>query len=425
MASVFIQTYGCSANIAESEMMAGLLGRAGFKLVNEPGRADVLVLNICTVKGNNTALREIRKLKERFPSKTFVITGCIVPEIIQPIRTLIPKAALVSTHNIDRVVQALKNALKSKTVEELDRRKIVKLMFPRKRKNPVIGIIPISSGCLDACAYCSTKLVKGVLHSYPPEKIIEEARLAVNNGCRELWITAQDTGCYGLDLGTNLAKLLQQIAEVPGEFFVRVGMGNPHHFAKCLDELIKVFKNPKIFKFLHIPVQSGNDAVLKAMRRNYTVKTFKGLVAKFRQAVPELTLSTDIIVGYPGETKEQFMDSVNLIKEIKPGVLNISRFIPREGTLAASLPGQIDGGQKKERSRTLRKEFDRIALEENMKWVGWKGEVLIDERGRQGTVIGRNHAYKPIVVKGNLPLGTRLKVKVVQARTNFLIGEKI
>ena len=422
MNKVFVKTQGCSANFAEGEIIEGQLQKAKFSLVKEPGLADVILLNICTVKGDTTALRAIGKLKEKFPNKKFVITGCITPEIVEPIRELVPKATLINTHNIDQIVHAVKNALKSKPIEKLEPAKLVKLMFPRKRKNPVIGIIPISSGCLDMCGYCSTRLVKGVLHSYQPEKIIEEIKLAVKEGCKEIWITAQDTGCYGFDIKTNLAELLKQVVEIPGDFMLRLGMGNPRHMTKYLDELVEVFKNPKLFKFLHIPVQSGNNDVLKAMRRGHDVETFKKIVAAFRKKIPEITVSTDIIVGYPGETKQEFVDSVNLIKEIKPGVLNISRFVPRPGTYAATLPDDVSKCEKKDRSGLLRKAFDKVAFEENQKWLGWKGEILIDEHGHTGTMIGRNFAYKPVAVQGEFKLGDKIPVEIIKARSTYFVG---
>ena len=178
-----------------------------------------------------------------------------------------------------------------------------------------------------------------------------------------------------------------------------------------LNKLIKAYKSDKIFKFLHIPVQSGNNEVLKAMNRYYRIEDFKKIIKAFRKTFPRITISTDIICGFPGETEKQFNDSLKLIKETKPSVLNISRFWSRPGTKAEKLK-QIPGWIIKERSRALTKLFHEIALEQNRKWINWKGAVLIDEKGKNNTWVGRNLSYKPVIIKGNHKLGDIVKVKI-------------
>jgi len=262
------------------------------------------------------------------------------------------------------------------------------------------------------------------LFSFPPEIIVKEVEKCVADGCKEIWITGQDTCCYGFDRGTNLAKLLQQIVEVLGNFKIRVGMGNPRHVPKYLQELVEVMKNPKIFKFLHIPVQSGNNEVLKAMRRGHTVETFADIVKAVRKEVPEMTISTDIIVGYPTETEEQFEDTLKLLRETKPEVVNMARFSPRPGTTAASMKGQIHGNITKERSRKLAKVHKEVALERNQQWMGWQGEVIVDKKADED-VCARNYAYKLIIIREKLPLGTVLNVKIVEAKAHFFVGKRI
>ena len=151
-----------------------------------------------------------------------------------------------------------------------------------------------------------------------------------------MWLTSQDTACYGYDIDTNIVNLLKKILKMQRDFRIRLGMGNPDYFPDYLDELIEVFKDRRMYKFLHIPVQAGSDNVLKAMKRNYSISTFKNIIRKFRSNIPDITLSTDIICGYPDETDEDFEETIKLIKEIRPDVLNISRFWPRPGTIAAT-----------------------------------------------------------------------------------------
>lgn len=377
---------------------------------------DWTIYNICTVKGDAKILREIRKFKKQNPDKKIAITGCIAPSIVEALKKIDSQILLINTHHIDKIKKLIEEKQDALTYA-----KTVKLGYKRKRNNPIIGIIPIASGCLDACAYCSTRLVKGPLFSYPPEKILEETKKSIQEGCKEIWITAQDTCCYGFDIGTNLAELLKQMTEITGDFKIRVGMGNPRHAVKYLKELIEAMKHPKVFKFLHIPVQSGNNEVLKAMKRGHTVETFEKIVKEFRKEIPEITISTDIIVGHPTETEEQFEDTLKLMQEIKPDVINISRFVARQGTLAAEMP-QVHGNIRKARSRRLTELQRKISLEQNKKWLGWKGEIIIDEKVKDG-MGGRNNSYKPIVIRKELPQGTKINVEITEAHTTYLIGK--
>jgi len=412
---VHVKSFGCSANHAEAEIIKG---QYKDELVDKEDEADTIVLNICTVKGDKNALDEIKLVKKNYPNKKIAIAGCITPSIVEPIRSIDPEARLINTHNILN----FSNLVNTRT-DALQHAKPIKLLQPRVRMNPVVGIVPISSGCLDACAFCSTRLVKGVLFSFPPDIIVREVEKCVADGCKEIWITGQDTCCYGFDRGTNLANLLKEIVNVPGDFKIRVGMGNPRHVPKYLNELVEIMKNPKIFKFLHIPVQAGNNEVLKAMRRGHTVETFVDIVNSMRKEIPEMTISTDIIVGYPTETEQQFQDTLKLVEEIKPDVINIARFAPRPGTTAATMQGQVHGNIKKERSRKLTELLKKTALERNQKWLGWEGEIIIDEKVKDG-VSGRNYAYRLIVIRKDIPLGKIVKAKVTEAHNYFLVGEQ-
>jgi MiaB-like tRNA modifying enzyme len=416
---VCVKSYGCAANIAEGEMMAGLLGPS-HEIAPERD-ADTVVLNICTVKGDAPALREIRHARES--GKRLVIAGCITPALAGRLQRELPGAALISTHQLGRVPEAVASAGTGQALVALERSTDSKLGHPRGRKNPVIGIIPVSSGCLDACAFCSTRLVKGRLVSFPPEHILEEAKDAISEGCKELWLTGQDASCYGFDIGTDLPCLIGRLCNIPGDFRIRIGMGNPRHVPRYLDRLVAAMQHPKVFKFIHLPVQSGSSAVLKAMRRGHTAETFRELARRFREAFPDITLSTDIIVGYPGETREQFLETVALVRELQPDVLNLARFAPREGTFAATMPGQVDPVEKKARSTELAEAFAWVALDRNRRWLGRTCEVIIDEPGTlAGTMIGRNDSYKPVIVRGTYPLGARLTVRITDFTSHDLRG---
>jgi len=194
-----------------------------------------------------------------------------------------------------------------------------------------ITIIPISEGCLGDCNYCSVKFARGKLKSYKIEDIIKQIK------GKKILLTSQDTGCYGLDINTNLVELLKQVVKVKGNFQVRVGMMNPEHVLPILKDLVEVYKDKKIFKFIHIPIQSGSNNVLKEMNRRYTVEDFIKIVKEFRKQIPEIHISTDIIVGYPTETEEDFKKTINLLEKLKLEVINLSRFAPRPKTAALKL----------------------------------------------------------------------------------------
>ncbi len=424
MVNIFIKSFGCSANLSDGEIIGGLLVKAGHKITDET-KADIMIINVCTVKGENTAIKDIKILRKNinYPDKKkYLITGCITPKIISEIEKLIKAVSFLSTHNIIDVVEVIKLIIQDKKIINIEKRTCEKILFPRNKKNSSIGIVQIATGCFNMCSYCSTKLIKGNLFSFSPENIIKDVENFIKEGCKEIWLTAQDTACYGLDINTDITELLEKLCSIKGDFFIRLGMGNPRYFIKFIDKLIPVFKNKKMFKFLHMPVQSGDDVVLKNMNRGYNVKDFEDIVYKFKKEIPEMTISTDIIVGFPEETEEQFKDSFNLIKRIKPAVLNISRFIPRENTLAFDRK-LVSSNDQKKRSKALTLLHKKIALEISNSWKGWKGRVLVDERRKDFSVLSRNFAYKPIVIKQDIPLNSYVDVEIIETKTHHFIGK--
>ena len=423
MAKIFIETFGCSANYNNSEIMAGLLIEAGHSIAKKPEKSDLIIVNTCTVKlpTENKVKKSIRnflKLK-----KKIIIAGCM-PEVQKDLlKNIAPDASLVGPHNVKDVVNVVDKVLKNKKIEKIGKRNETKLNLPEVIKNPIIQIVQISEGCNGKCTYCIVKLAKGKLFSYPEDEIVKQVKSAVKAGCKEIWLTCQDTAAYGQDINTNLFSLLKKIIEIKSNFKVRIGMMDPNNLVLILDDLIKILKLDKIFKFLHIPVQSGNDEILKKMKRPYTVDEFKKIIKKLRKEIPEITISTDIICGFPSEIQEQFNDSVKLIKEIKPDVLNISRFWPRPGTKAELMENQIHGNITKKRSQLLTKEFNKISFEKNKEWIGWKGPVLIDEKGKGNSFVGRNYCYKPVVVKSKKDLlGKEINIKVNEVTNHTLRG---
>lgn len=423
MQKIFVETFGCAANFAESEIIKGLLAEKSFEIVETKETADIIILNICTVKGNTRAMHCIQKSYSDSPKKKLVIAGCIPQDFIPQIKAVAPTASIINTHNVHKVTAAIENILKGAVVELTKKNKEEKLQFPRIRKNPIIGIVQISQGCDSACAFCSVKFIKGQHVSYSAEKIVRELENCVKDGCKEIWLTGQDTSCYGIDIGTNLPDLLKKLIEVKGDFKIRLGMANPKHIKNYLDALIKIFESDKMFKFLHIPIQSGNDAVLASMKRQYSINDVKIIVSEFRKAFPDITLSTDIICGFPGETAEQFADTVDLVKELQFDAVNISRFVARNGTPAAKMQCQINSNEKKLRTQAMTTAFVWTAFERNKFWKDWQGDIIIDESGRHNSSVGRNYTYKPIVINGKFALGEKVNVKIIDYTSTHLKGE--
>lgn len=421
---IYIETYGCAANQAESEIIAGLLAKAGFDVVKNIVVADIVIVNSCVVK-HTTEQRLLSRLKEiSVLQKKLIIAGCAPEGLYKKITDAAPEASLVSTHQITKIAQVVKKVLAGKRVELLGETKEVKLCLPRIRTNPLIAIVEIAEGCVGNCSYCATRFAKGKLFSYPKGKILKEVSIAVKGGCRELWLTAQDTAVYGLDCGETLPLLLKEITKIPGNFFVRVGMANPKNVLPILNGLIDAYNSEKIYKFLHLPVQSGSDAVLEKMKRGYKIEEAEKIISCFRKAYPRLQLWTDVIVGFSGESDSQFENTLKFLESVKPDFVNVSRYGIRDGTEAAGMP-QIKTEIKKQRSVEASALARKLSLEKNKGLLGWSGRALITEKTKTG-FMGRNFAYKPIVINSDKNvLGKIVDVKIVGATQTALLGEVI
>jgi threonylcarbamoyladenosine tRNA methylthiotransferase CDKAL1 len=423
---VLVKSYGCSANLADGEVLAGCLAKAGYELTGSASEADVVVYNTCAVKGP-TENRIIETLKRVPPEKKVIVAGCLPLINFERLRREVRFDGVAGPSAGERIVDVVERVLEGEKIVELGDalNAMPTLNLPRLRSNAVISILPVSYGCLGMCAYCCVVFARGHLRSYAIEELTERVRKDLAAGAKEFWVTSQDTACYGRDIDTNLAAFLTALGDVEGDFRVRVGMMTPSMVTDSLDELIAAFKNSKIFKFVHLPVQSGDDRVLKRMRRFYTVQDFKEIVDAFRAAFPEVTLATDIICGFPGETREAFENTLKLIGEVKPDIVNVSKFFARPRTAAAEMHDAfLESAEIKRRSTEAAKLVKRVSLERNQRWVGWSGEVLMDEKGKvHGSWIGRNFAYKPVTLKSSADLlGKTLQVKVVKAFPTYLAG---
>ena len=424
MPNVHVKSYGCSANKADAEIARGALTENGHTLVDTPEEADINIILTCVVKTptEQKVSKELRQLEAS--GKPLIVAGCMPKSMTQQVKKLVPSASLVGPDDLENITDAVNQTLSGEQVIYIDGEATDRTCLPRVRENPLIHIAPISTGCLGNCSYCIVKFARGHLYSFEAEKIVQDTATAISEGCREIWVTAEDTATYN-DNGVMLPELLDRITALEGDFRVRVGMTTPNSFSKIMDDMIESMKSPKLYKFIHIPIQAGNDKILQAMRRKYTVQEFKAVVNRLREAIPEIGISTDIICGFPGETPEQFQDSLDLIKWLRPDVLNINRFWERPGTDAAKMPGRLHGRETKERSRMMTKLWKEIAVDVGKRWIGWEGEILVTEHGKRDTKVGRNYVYKAIAVKTDAPLGSFVNVRVKKSGVGYLVADEI
>ncbi|HLE34517.1 MAG TPA: tRNA (N(6)-L-threonylcarbamoyladenosine(37)-C(2))-methylthiotransferase [Nitrososphaerales archaeon] len=421
MAKVRIESYGCSASMADSEMIAGLLKSNGHELVSDVNGADVNLIVTCAVK-DVTANRMVYRIKDLTMSgKPLVVAGCLAKAEPDRIERLSPGASMLGPHAIDRAVDVVNTAINGGRSVVLTDSTKPKVNLPRLRFNPVVSIVEIASGCVSECTFCETKLAKGRLRSYRIGDIVRQVREDVRQGCREVWLTSTDNGPYGRDLKCNLAHLIDEVSNVEGDFMIRVGMMNPMHIPFMLEDLVEAYRNDKVFKFLHIPVQSGSDKILRLMKRGHRAALFADITRRFRDEFKQFTIATDVIAGFPEEDEVDFQQTLELLKEVEPDVINISKYSARPRT-EASLMKKVNVKIVKERTRELHQLANSIGYRRNRTWQDWRGEILVDEITDDG-VRGRNFAYKPVFVKEKVVLGWKTNVKINRISRHFLFGK--
>jgi len=411
MKSAYVEGHGCSLNLGQTEKIRALLSKK-FSLVSSPENADFIVINTCAVKTatENSMLRRIRALGSiaRANNSKLVVCGCLPLVSRDKVLAAFPEAKLFGVE-----LSELAGFFGLPLPES-------ELSVENTRSNPLIAIIPIASGCLGSCAYCCVKNARGSLKSFPVDAIKEAFARAVETA-REVWLTSNDNGCYGFDIGSSLPELLESLLSVKGSYRVRVGMMNPWHAKKFFPALLGAMDDRRVYRFLHLPVQSGSDNVLALMERHYTVQEFKSLVGMARKRFPDMTISTDIIAGFPGETEADFLESVKLLEELKFDIVNVSRFGFRPGTKALELGGRVAGAEVKRRTKILSLKARALGLERNNRFVGSEQEILVTGRGVKGGFAGRTLSYKPVVVEQAVP-GCFLKVRIEGASQSHLVG---
>lgn len=406
----FVESYGCTMNYGEGAELAERLDSLGYLRAASAEEADLVVLNTCTVV-ETTEKRMIKRMNElKAAGKQVVVTGCMAKVQASRVNVRLPGSLVIPPEDYK------------------DFSKLVSEMYGcgepiAPPRTETTAIIPIAQGCRGNCTYCITRFARGTLKSYDPDDLKKRFDELVDRGAKEILITAQDTGCYGRDIGTDLGELVRSLLQKEGDYRVRIGMMNPNSLRPVLDSVLDVFEDPRVYRFLHIPVQSGSDAVLGRMKRHYTAEEFFSLVDRIRERWPDMSIATDLIAGFPGETEEDHRASIELIRRLRADTVNITRFSARPGTEAFSME-QLNGRILKERSTELTEVKTETEADVNSALVGRTFDALVSERSADGSVIARTGNYRPIAIREDIPLGTFIRAEVTESHPTYLTGRR-
>ena len=410
----FVESYGCTMNYGEGDQIAERMRLLGHVPADSAEDADIVVLNTCTVV-YTTEKKMIERMSElKRTGKEIIVTGCMAKVQASRIAIRLPDSLIIPPGSYDSLPGMISK--RYGCGEPSDAGTDV------ASAAGVTAIIPIAQGCLGDCAYCITKFARGRLSSYPEEMIFKQFTDALGRGCKEILITAQDTACYGFDTGCSLPDLVRRLLSVDGEYRIRIGMMNPESLERILGDLMNVMKDGRVYRFIHVPVQSGSDDVLRRMGRRYTASQFIGMIEAVRSFHGDMTISTDLITGFPGESEEDHKKSLDLIRVVSPDIVNVTRFSARPGTEAAVMGGQIHGRISKERSREITSLRFSVAEERNMSFVGKTLRVLVTEDGKKGTMIARTGNYRPVILSSDNKIGDFLDTDITGCEPTHLFG---
>jgi threonylcarbamoyladenosine tRNA methylthiotransferase MtaB len=435
MATVAFHTLGCKVNHYETEAIWQLFKNNGYDQTEFEQDADVYVINTCTVTntGDKKSRQVIRRAIRRNPDAVICVTGCYAQTTPAEIMAIEGVDIVVGTQDRTNLISyiekfkqdrkpinAVGNIMKARTYEELD----VPEFTDRTRAS-----LKIQEGCNNFCTFCIIPWARGLLRSRDPESVVQQANQLVASGYKEIVLTGIHTGGYGEDLENyNLAKLLEDLEQVEGLERLRI---SSIEASQITDEVIEVLKkSTKVCRHLHVPLQAGDDSVLKRMRRKYTVEQFKERIEKVREVLPNFALTSDVIVGFPGETEDQFMNTYEFIRDMKFAELHVFPYSKRTGTPAARMEDQVDEEEKHDRVHRLISLSNQLAKEYSSQFEGQTLEVIPEthytEKPENDLLMGYTDNYLKVVFKGSDDLiGKLIKVRIDQAGYPYNIGSAL
>lgn len=433
----FIRTYGCLGNEVDGETISGILELLGYTKTLKLEESDFIVLNTCAIRENahNKVFGEIgalKRVKQNNPDTIICLAGCMPQQdaVVEKVLKTYPQVdIIIGTHNINRLALLIKEALLSKerVVEVLSVQGEVYEDLPVARDNKYKGFVNIIYGCDKFCTYCIVPYTRGKERSRKKEDIIEEVLQLKNEGYKEITLIGQNVNAYGKDMyeDYDFASLLREVSDT-GVERIRFITSHPWNFS---EEMINVIaNNENVMPYIHLPLQSGDDDILRKMARKYSVKEYKDLYCKIREKVKGCAITTDIIVGFPGESEEQFQNTLKLVKELEYDGAYTFIYSPREGTPASKMKDDVSMDIKKNRFKELLKVVGESAFKLNKAYEGKVVKVLVEGTSKKNVEIlsGYSEENKLVNFKGNKSnIGKIVKVKITKAKSWTLEGEEI
>lgn len=431
----FTHTFGCQGNVSDGEKIDGILSQIGYEFTDNPAEADFILYNTCAVRehaeervfGN---LGRMKAYKEENPNLIIAVCGCMAQEahVEKRLKERFPYVSLVfGTHvqyKLPEFIYKLLTGEETRVFDTTDDHDDIVEGAAVKRTNRLKSFLPVSYGCNNFCTYCVVPHVRGRERSRNYEDVLREARLLVDSGYKEIMLLGQNVNSYGNDLGEKnaFARLLRDINQIPGDFIIRFMTSHPKD---CSRELLDTMAEcEKVETHLHLPFQSGNDRILKAMNRHYDRAKYMESVEYAKKVMPDVSLTSDVIVGFPGETHEEFLDTLSLIKEVEFSSLYTFIFSPRVGTPAASMEDPYSRVEKQQWFEELQFAQEIIAEKHSAEKKGKSFRVLVEGRGKNGRLLGRTSGNQVIEFDGDDSLiGDFHTVKVTEPLTWILKGE--
>jgi tRNA-2-methylthio-N6-dimethylallyladenosine synthase len=430
--SYYIKTFGCKMNEHDSENMAGIMDNAGYTEALTQEEAGVFVLNTCSIRDNADksfygSLGQLKKYKVADPKTIICVGGCMMqqPHIVEQLNKRYPWVDIIfGTHNFHQLPELIERAKKTpKTIIDVwDESQETLEGLPAKRLCSYKALVNVTFGCNNFCTYCIVPYTRGRERSRAHDEIINEVRGLANEGVKELMLLGQNVNSYQPDF----TQLIYSIAEIEGIERIRFMTSHPKDLS---DDLIEAFgKLEKLSNYIHLPVQSGSNNLLKAMNRKYTREDYKELVKKLRAVVPNMAISTDIIVGFPGETEVDFQETLDLVKEVGFDSAFTFLYSPRKGTPAEHFENQIPESLMHQRFNRLLDVVNTSAKEKNMAYIGSVQKVLVEglSKKKKGTYFGRTESYKQVnFMASEEEIGTIISVEILDANTFSLKGIRL
>jgi tRNA-2-methylthio-N6-dimethylallyladenosine synthase len=426
-----ITTFGCQMNKADSERMAGSLEKMGYGWTDDPEQANLIIYNTCSIRDGAehkvySHLGRQAKRKHKDPTLTLVLAGCVAQQEGESLMRRIPELDLVmGPQYANRLEELLERVADGEQVVATEQIEIPEDITKPRRDSDISAWVNIIYGCNERCTYCIVPYTRGVEQSRKPEAILQEIQELGQQGYLEITLLGQNIDAYGRDIDTNLSQLLRFIHDVPGIQRIRFATSHPRYFT---EELIQTCAElPKVCEHFHIPFQSGDNQILSRMARGYSHQRYREMIEKIRQYVPDASITADAIVGFPGETEEQFQNTLQLMEDLTFDLVNTAAYSPRPGTPAAIWEGQLDEDTKSDRLQRINRVVTDSALKASQRYLGRTEEILVEAGNPKNPeqVVGRTRTNRLVFTKGDITLlrGKLIPVLIAEARAFSLTGQ--